>query len=359
MFELLVQHQSKIKNLIVGIHFYQTDPDFIEQFLSDKNVKFVMHPNGVFHPKMYLFEFDNGDWTCVCGSSNFTQGGLASNVEACVQFSNSDEGINLNQIMQLLEGFAEHGKQLDANELDVYRKAWQRQKPKLRSIGAQYDDSKAKKFSRSPLEAEIFNMSWTDFYHMVKNEDAEQNMQGRLQVVEGAAKLFQSVDHFSQLDKRGRRSIAGMNEQDDIPWAWFGRMSGLGVFQQAINDDYQLLSDALDEIPLTGTVSETHFNRFVKIFERSFSRTGIGTATRLLTMKRPDYFCCVNLKSAGKICSEFNLSNNVTLESYWQKIVEPILDSEWWTSRQPSDHQERRVWNVRTAFLDARYCEKL
>ncbi len=49
LFTKLVEANDKIDQLIVGIHFYQTDPDFIEEFLDHPNVKFVMNPDGVFH----------------------------------------------------------------------------------------------------------------------------------------------------------------------------------------------------------------------------------------------------------------------------------------------------------------------
>ena len=58
--DLLVKHRAKVKQLTVGVHFYQTHPDFIAEFLDHDAVRFVMNPSGVFHPKLYLFENQNG-----------------------------------------------------------------------------------------------------------------------------------------------------------------------------------------------------------------------------------------------------------------------------------------------------------
>jgi hypothetical protein len=55
-YRLLVKQKKKIKKGIVGIHFYHTDPQFIDHFRTDKRVLFVKQPKGVFHPKIYLFE---------------------------------------------------------------------------------------------------------------------------------------------------------------------------------------------------------------------------------------------------------------------------------------------------------------
>ena len=53
-FENLLANKDKIKKIVVGIHFYQTHPDFIETFLEHKNIQFVNQPQGTFHPKLYF-----------------------------------------------------------------------------------------------------------------------------------------------------------------------------------------------------------------------------------------------------------------------------------------------------------------
>jgi len=41
-FDLLRKHEKKITRMIVGTHFYQTHPQFIETFLSNSRVRFVL-----------------------------------------------------------------------------------------------------------------------------------------------------------------------------------------------------------------------------------------------------------------------------------------------------------------------------
>jgi HKD family nuclease len=90
LFDLLAEHRDKIEQLTVGVHFYQTHPDFIAEFLDHDGVRFVMNPSGVFHPKLYMFELPKGRWECVTGSANFTKAAFTSNAEVAVHFTEED-----------------------------------------------------------------------------------------------------------------------------------------------------------------------------------------------------------------------------------------------------------------------------
>ena len=72
-FDLLMAKAQKVGKAIVGTHFYQTHPAFMEACLGNERVRFVLNPEGVFHPKVYLFEKLDGSWECVIGSATFTQ----------------------------------------------------------------------------------------------------------------------------------------------------------------------------------------------------------------------------------------------------------------------------------------------
>ena len=49
-YEALKRRRDSIRRMVVGIHFYQTHPDFIAEFREHENVRFQMNPDGVFHP---------------------------------------------------------------------------------------------------------------------------------------------------------------------------------------------------------------------------------------------------------------------------------------------------------------------
>lgn len=158
------------------------------------------------------------------------------------------------------------------------------------------------------------------------------------------------------MDDDDRRGIAGLAETEELPWRWFGSMSGHFYFPGAINNN-QLISDALDETPLVGGVTQDHFERYVAILRTAFEKAGRGTATRLLAFKRPDYFVCLDEMNRRKLCEEFEIPKSVMLDDYWEKVVQRILDSNWWNSPEPKNELERHIWRCRAAFLDVKFYE--
>lgn len=50
----------------------------------DKRVRFAMDSSGVFHPKLYLFESSDQDWSCLIGSASFGAAVFSTNTEACL-----------------------------------------------------------------------------------------------------------------------------------------------------------------------------------------------------------------------------------------------------------------------------------
>ena len=51
----LLKNKAKIQKMVVGTHFYQTHPDFMEIFIESEQVKFILQTDGVYHPKVYIF----------------------------------------------------------------------------------------------------------------------------------------------------------------------------------------------------------------------------------------------------------------------------------------------------------------
>jgi hypothetical protein len=181
--------------------------------------------------------------------------------------------------------------------------------------------------------------------------------EGRLAVLEEARHLFTTHDHFNGLSQEERKRIAGFGRTEELDWLWFGSMKGAGYFKQAINQNNQQISDALDEIPVRGEITRSHFQRYVDAFRTAFENPATATATRLLAFKRPDYFVCLDSKNRRKLCKAFEISQSVDLDDYWEKVVERITDSNWWNSLEPAEELERRIWKCRAAFLDVRFYE--
>jgi hypothetical protein len=46
------------------------------------------------------------------------------------------------------------------------------------------------------------------------------------------------------------------------------------------------------------------------------------------------------------------------LENYWERIILPIMQTEWWGSPMPDDEIEARIWRGRAALLDVVYYDR-
>ena len=68
MEKILWKNKSKIENAIVGLHFYQTSPDFIEKYLLEDSVRYIKQTDGTFHTKIYLFYNSVEEWEVLVGS---------------------------------------------------------------------------------------------------------------------------------------------------------------------------------------------------------------------------------------------------------------------------------------------------
>jgi hypothetical protein len=210
---------------------------------------------------------------------------------------------------------------------------------------------------RSGHPVELVSLPWPDFFARVRSEQHPPGrplMQERLHVLREIRQLFAQEVHFRDLDYAGRRKIAGLDQNATPDFLLFGSMLWVGFFKQAIRDNNEKISLALDEIPLDGDVSQDQYHRFTDGFLKAFKRAGMALASRLLAMKRPDTFVCVNSQNKGMV-QAFRLSpskNSKDAEWYWD-LIERVRACTWWKAPPPAAGDEREVWRARAAFLDA------
>ncbi len=136
-------------------------------------------------------------------------------------------------------------------------------------------------------------------------------------------------------------------------------MSASGIFAKRIKEKDPRISEALDNIPLKEQITRSDYQKFAKIYSAIFGENHIGTATRLLTMKRPDVFYCLTSVNQRKFCGDFGVvRSHINLNTYWDVIIERIQDSDWWQNPQPKNKREDEIKNYRAAFLDSIYYEE-
>jgi phospholipase D-like protein len=342
-YQQLKKHRRKIDKAIIGIHFYQTDPEFIDEFIDDRRVHFITSPSGVFHPKFYLFENSSVDWTCLLGSANFTRGGFLSNIEACVEIDNNDDArgtvrAGLDRAIKKYWGLEDR---LLPDELENYKRMRRRFRQRVKPFLGGFGQGKS---GRSILRSPLLGMGWPEYFNEVRKDEFHA-IQKRVRVLEGARQLFERYSHFRQMPPDARKGIAGIADTEDVPWGWFGSMFGAGIFKSRVKKNDRNLSDALDAIPLTGDVSKTEYLAFIAAYRKAFPHMrghGLGTATRLLAMKRPDHFVCLDAANKRGLHEAFGITlHRHEYERYWDGIIEHIRITDWWNSRAPATRTKR------------------
>ncbi len=365
-FDKLVKNKQKIRKIIVGIHFYQTHPDFIETFLDSENVKYVKQPEGTFHPKIFLFYNNESDWEILVGSANFTKAAFTVNTEISTLINSTDKDASelLMQTLNIIDSTWENSKYFDANELNDYRTIWKNFRPKIKSLSGSYGKTTSNgKNKNKPLHlASIAKKNWKTFMSEVNNEQYH-SLDERLEVLRISKEMFSEVNSFMDLSTEKRKFIAGIdnnsNEKYGVDCKYFGSMVGSGTFKNRIIENDLNISKALDEIPLSGQITKIHYNRFLQYYSKTFEGNYLGTATRLLAMKRPDVFICLDSKNKSALCRDFGIiQSGLDYERYWEDIILRIYDSEWWLNPKPNNDKEKQVSDSRAAFLDSLYYEE-
>ncbi len=362
LFDELLSKKDRIKKIAVGIHFYQTDPNFIEAFLNDNRVRFIQQPEGTFHPKLYLFLDTSEKWELIIGSANFTNEAFTRNTEASILFSNKDSNATntFKNAKKLVERTWADAKVFNSKDLENYRITWQNHRQKIKSLSGQYGSKKRKP---KPIhEVPIINRSWEKFMTKVRNETTH-GLDRRLGVIEIAQQLFERTKHFNELTEDERKFIAGIPNKLDIngaqDWGYFGSMKGAGIFKNKIRKNDINISKALDQIPQSGQITKRHYENFIKHFIKTFTGNYLAPATRLLCMKRPDTFVCFDSKNRSALCKDFGIiQSKMEYGRYWDDIVERIYDSDWWLNPNPKNDKEFKVSEARAAFLDSLYYEE-
>ncbi|SDP61258.1 phospholipase D family protein [Desulforhopalus singaporensis] len=358
----LLKNRNRIKKMVVGIHFYQTHPNFIKEFINSESVKFILKTSGVYHPKAYLFYNSPEDWECIIGSANFTESALSKNSEIVVHLKSSDPYATsvYETLTATINNYWEKSESVDKNFYKNYINVWKKNQKKVKKLSEQYGRNNSNK----PLvKSKLFTLTWDKYFKQIKN-DKFHSFKGRIELLDTVQSYFEHEKHFYKFEKIQRREVAGIatsnQSESAIEWGWFGSMIGSGKFQNRINSNNVYISDALDCIPLHGEIDKTNYNCFVNYFNQAFpdGGSGVAIASRLLAMKRPDYFVCIDKQNRTKLCDEFGLPKSVSFESYWDDIIERILDSIWWNSKKPSNTLQAKAWNGRVAMLDAIFYEE-
>jgi len=365
--EKLIANKKKIKKIIIGIDFSHTDPKLLKSLSSNNNSKVAIDlVNGTFHPKIYYFE-SKDKAAAIVGSANFTNGGVGgSNIEAAILIEGGVNDEPLIDIKNMVNSLWEEGSLISKDFLAAYELQYEANKKHRNALNKKLRINKPKPNAAYP---ELLTMPWSQYRKIIKSSNSH-DLKRRLDVLNKAQSLLNSVQSFSDLGILDRKAIAGIigkkekagTQLESYDWGWFGSMAGAGVFRNRISENDDDLSLALDHIPATGDVSEDDYNAFIKCFQKAFKKSkrngGVPTASRLLAMKRPDQFVCVDQLNRKNLSKDLGFTESrLNFEMYWSEIIEPIMQSSWWQVSRPPGI-EGKLWDGRVAMLDAIYMRK-
>ena len=350
----LFENIHKIKNSVVGLHFYQTSPDFINRFSVTRNIQYNKRMStDVFHPKAYLFYNNENEWEAIVGSSNLTGGGFGRNIECNVFMSSNEDS---NDIYRSIN--------------DLIKDSWNKSEPMgdfLEQYIEKFNDAKHNiQKLRNPLKQILTDITWSEYIdRLVQNESDgydlnSERIQARLTILRKSEELFSTMC-LNEFDDKYPLAIAGLIiRYDDVEdWRLFATLRPNGRFHKLFKTDAgeNSISHALDIIPLTGEVSRTQYDEYVSQMRNATGLYDIKTiATRFLAMKRPDTFVCLSNENKGILNLLGIDKKNIKLDEYWDLVISKIQTSTWYNEdieTIPENQQE--VFKYRAAMLDALY----
>jgi HKD family nuclease len=368
--QALLQHSKKIAELVVGTDFDHTSPKLLHKLMPIKAARVAASkPGSTFHPKVFGF-VSGQEVAMLVGSSNFTNGGTHTNQEASLLLEGTLADQPIKALLAEVARWWTAGAAITPEFVEAYDRRC--------TASRQHRDALERKlFVPAPKpdakHPRLLALDWNEYVAALAHHGVDHREQ-RVQVLRQAAAIFASEDSFADISSLERKALAGFIGSKEVAsaphlegldWGWFGSMKGSGALKNRVSDKWNggkcdgHLSDALDCIPPVGAISKADFKRFVELFRKAFANSAregrIASASRLLAMKRPDYFVCIDKENRRELSRDLGFpSSSLSFETYWDLIVEPLMTAAWWQSPRPVG-KAGHIWDGRAAMLDALY----
>lgn len=360
VFSAIQIYGTKLDQMIVGVDFYQTHPDVLNWMKVSKKKKMIIgkSKSGVFHPKIFLFEFDNRDCnTLVIGSANLTAAAFTRNEEACVCIEIQKDNLSA---ANLITSWVKNGIAIGSFDIPEYRKDYL---VKGRSVRQVLTTRKHEEFRENP---DLLILSFDEYYLLCK-EDPYHYFSDRLALLDFCGKPNLTHDEFC--------CVAGVNPVNPISgidYGLFGRMSADAAFRDTVqNKTHWLTLQKLYHGLPSGQITKVVAKKFIKnvedhvnkCFGKSYKKLNhLSAGTRLLAMKRPDLFFCENGANSKRLADDLGITisgkNGIkTVDGYLDAAVR-LQNSTWGSSSAPKkfiDKNMPQCWKGRVAMIDAIY----
>jgi HKD family nuclease len=357
-FDAVLVAKRKMRHGVIGTHRYITDVHCLSVCKNIPSVKVVAPEGPLFHPKVYAFRC--GDRISVyLGSSNLTMNGMTRNIECGVVLTAEAGHSKLERYFGFIGREYDQAEEIDDDFVASYRANKRRVKDAQAELKTFVRFRKPNPTRKAAHQVDPSRLTWAEFLRLVRDDEVH-GPTPRLRVLAHARKIFDRGVPFAKLSQIEQRSLAGMLRpatREGVDWGFFGQMSAYGRYYRVLEDHLGILSRALDQIPLREAVKRRHFEAYLDIIKTiSDPPVRIGLGTRLLAMKRPDQFVCIDNANRYGLCGYFGVApTTTTLDNYWDRIIAPMRQMPWWLADSPTTTRAKEIWQGRAAMLDAIY----
>jgi HKD family nuclease len=368
VFEAVKKYEKKLDYMIVGVDFYQTHPDVLNWMKKNKKKGMFVgnSKNGIFHPKIFLFEFDDKENnTLVIGSANLTAAAFSRNEEASVRLKVTKED---SSAATLIATWARSGIPIASFNTDEYRTDYL---VKGRAVRQALNSRKSKEFKENP---DLLELSF-DEYYLLCTKDPFHYFKDRLDLLDFCARPNLSHDEFCCV--AGIKSLRPVGELGLEYYGLFGSMGADAAFRDTVKHEKHWvgLHTLYQSVSPIGKVTNATAKSFIENVEAHVNayfgnkyekKNHLSAATRLLALRRPDLFFCVNGANGKRLADDLGITVNgkdgvKTVDGYLQ-TVEMLRKSTWGSSLIPKitgDQNLLRCWKGRVAMIDSIYYEPI
>jgi hypothetical protein len=357
----------KVKRAAVGISFAHTEPAALKKLAAKRGVLRVVGGTSgahVFHPKV-IVGIRDGEARAIVGSSNLNAGGFGGNTEFNIELRGRVDEDPIHSLKAFIKRQWTAGRRLDADDHKwfAWYEEWHKQENKHRPR-----PRKKKQPAPPPPLGSLakLRVGWDEYCGRLRGLDgdkrpldAEERIfvlpQGDgnsyLEEIEACRDALRRWPDFSSMPEDEQHRVLGARGGLSKGYLGWIRASHLGrVVKQA-----KLVGKHLSLIPEEGDVQLETVRKYLRIWTgpHKVDRVGVGTATRLLAIKRPDRFLSVNGGSTPGLKDLFHV--DPTTPTGYMKLLKSVWKFQWCTdpAHQKMSDVESRMWAARVALLDA------
>lgn len=349
---------------IVGVFGNATQPDALERLHDAGDLRLIECQQAIFHPKVYIFRGDSGDWAWI-GSANFTRAGFTRNDEAVYETNDVAEAVKWFQRRWCKCGA------LESNAIDDYRKRRQKQ-----GVSGRLAELVGRPGPGTEQRLAYLNDAdcWSAYLRALKKCNESWLDEGHgWSVLGDSCSWFQTIqqvrtiarcEDWTGLSDLQIRMLLGLRNDDDGTWELLGSLKAAGrarrTFMHSEQEEFARVLKRLRRAmaPVIegseGDFPDVAVNVLEKKNANGLEGFDHGVLTRLLALARPDRLVSVNNGSRYGLSRIFDLApTTLGTPRNYGRLLEQVYELPWYADRPGRGNWEKQVWWMRAALVDS------